>query len=301
MNVSFNRLEGEVPTEGVFRNASAISVRGHSDLCGGTTELHLPPCPLEVRTHKKHHPWKVIVIMISVVLFLILLSFSTAIYWKRKKNVRTSTSPTTMDHLSKVSYQTLHQATDGFSPNNLIGSGAFGFVYKGIVGSAERAVAIKVLNLQKKGAHKSFIAECNALRNIRHRNLVKILTCCSSIDYNGNEFKALVFEYMENGSLEKWLHSESKSGDQPSLDLHQRLNILIHVGSTLHYLHYECEQPTVHCDLKPSNVLLDNSMVANVSDFGLARLLCTINGISHIQSSTIGIKGTVGYAPPGTV
>ncbi|XP_020207563.1 putative receptor-like protein kinase At3g47110 [Cajanus cajan] len=300
LNISFNRLDGEVPTKGVFRNASAISIKGNSDLCGGITKLHLPPCPVKVMTNRKHQVWKKIVIIISVVVFLLLLASFVAFYWKKNSNRRTSSSKTTMDPLAKVSYQTLHQATNGFSPNNLIGSGAFGFVYKGniIMDSEERVVAIKVLNLQKKGAHKSFIAECNALRNIRHRNLVKILTCCSSMDYKGDEFKALVFDYMENGSLEKWLHSESEIGDQPTLNLLQRLNIIVEVGSALHYLHYECEQLIVHCDLKPNNILLDNEMVAHVSDFGLARLLCAINGVSRLQSSTIGIKGTVGYAPP---
>lgn len=69
-------------------------------------------------------------------------------------------------------------------------------------------VAVKVLNLQKKGAHKSFIVECNALKNIRHQNLVKVLTCCSSTNYKGQEFKALVFDYMKTGSLEQWLHPQ---------------------------------------------------------------------------------------------
>nr|KYP33714.1 LRR receptor-like serine/threonine-protein kinase EFR [Cajanus cajan] len=238
LNISFNRLDGEVPTKGVFRNASAISIKGNSDLCGGITKLHLPPCPVKVMTNRKHQVWKKIVIIISVVVFLLLLASFVAFYWKKNSNRRTSR------------------------------------------------------------AHKSFIAECNALRNIRHRNLVKILTCCSSMDYKGDEFKALVFDYMENGSLEKWLHSESEIGDQPTLNLLQRLNIIVEVGSALHYLHYECEQLIVHCDLKPNNILLDNEMVAHVSDFGLARLLCAINGVSRLQSSTIGIKGTVGYAPP---
>lgn len=88
---------------------------------------------------------------------------------------------------------------------------------KGFLIRKKRLVAIKVLNLQQKEASKSFMAECNALRNIRHRNLVKILTCCSSMDYNGNEFKPLVFEYMSNGSLEEWLHRENQSR---SLNLH---------------------------------------------------------------------------------
>ena len=67
---------------------------------------------------------------------------------------------------------------------------------------------MKVLNLQQKGVAKSFLAECNALKNMRHRNLSKILTCCSSMDYNGNDFKALVYEFMENGNSDKWLHQD---------------------------------------------------------------------------------------------
>jgi len=174
-----------------------------------------------------------------------------------------------------------------------------GCVYKGTPESEDNAVAIKVLNLQKKGAHKSFIDECIALKNIRHRNLVKILTCCSSIDYKGQEFKALLFEYMKNGSLESWLHSSIDIEDQRrSLDLKQMLNIIFDVASETHHLHYECEQAIIRCDLKPSNILLDDCIVAHVSDFGLARLLSSI-GVSLTQSSTIGIKGTIGYAPPG--
>ncbi|KAF7814811.1 putative LRR receptor-like serine/threonine-protein kinase [Senna tora] len=85
--------------------------------------------------------------------------------------------------------------------------------------------------------------------------------------------------------------------NQPrTFSLDQRLNILYDVSSALHYLHYECEQPIVHCDLKPSNILLDDDMVAHVSGFGLARLLSTFNGVSQKQSSTTRIKGTISYA-----
>ena len=129
---------------------------------------------------------------------------------------------------------------------------------------------------------------------------MKILTCCSSIDYSGNEFKALVFEYMSNGSLDKWLCpkivSETRSS---SLTLIQRLNIAIDIASAIHYLHEDCDQPIVHCDLKPSNVLLDSEMVAHVSDFGLARLISNTADFSKRQSSRTGIRGTIGYAPPG--
>ena len=107
---------------------------------------------------------------------------------------------------------------------------------------------------------------------------------------------------MKNGSLESWLHLGAKSEEQlRTLDLEKRLDIVNDITSALHYLHYECEEPIIHCDLKPTNVLLDDDMVAHVSDFGLARILSSINGTSHKQSSTIGIKGTIGYAPPGIV
>jgi serine/threonine protein kinase len=90
----------------------------------------------------------------------------------------------------------------------LIGDGSFSTVYKGNIDEDGTLVAIKVLNLQRRGASKSFIDECGALRNIRHRNLVKIITSCSSIDFQGNNFKA-------KGSLEKWLH--------PPLETHHEM------------------------------------------------------------------------------
>ncbi|XP_061357694.1 probable LRR receptor-like serine/threonine-protein kinase At3g47570 [Gastrolobium bilobum] len=298
LNVSFNLLEGEIPTEGVFRNPSQIALTRNNKLCGGVSELHLPPCPVKGEKHAKHHNFKLIAATISVVAFLLILSSILTFYRMRKKSKKPSSNSPTIDQLAKVSYQNLHRGTDGFSTRNLIGSGSFGSVYKGTIEPEDRVVAIKVLNLQKKGVHKSFIAECNALKNIRHRNLIRILTCCSSTDFKGQEFKALVFEYMSNRSLESWLHPEIEVADQPrSLNLEERLNIIIDVASAFHYLHYECEQAVIHCDLKPSNVLLDDCMVAHVSDFGLARLLPSV-GVSLMQSSTIGIKGTVGYAPP---
>ena len=144
------------------------------------------------------------------------------------------------------------------------------------------------------------MVECNALRNIQHRNLVKILTCCSSMDYNGNQFKALEFEFMTNGSLDFWLHQRLDNEYQSrNLSLLQRLNVAIDVAFVIDYLHNHSMQPIIHCDLKPSNVLLDNDMVAHVSDFGLARLLPITNDSLEKQTNTIGIKGSIGYVVQG--
>uniref|UniRef100_A0A5B7BBX5 non-specific serine/threonine protein kinase n=1 Tax=Davidia involucrata TaxID=16924 RepID=A0A5B7BBX5_DAVIN len=160
-----------------------------------------------------------------------------------------------------------------------------------------------VLNLLRHGASKSFIAECEALKNIRHRNLVKVLTACSSVDYQGNDFKALVYEFMVNGSLEEWLHpnlSEHLAHEEPrKLNLLQRLSIALDVACALDYLHHHCQNPVVHCDLKPSNVLLDNEMIGHVGDFGLARFLPKASqNFSTNQTSSLGLRGSIGYVAP---
>ncbi|CAL9008181.1 unnamed protein product, partial [Prunus brigantina] len=257
LNLSFNNLKGEVPKEGAFRNTSTISLVGNPKLCGGVLELQLPACPIKGPEQRKIHSFNLVFIIALVLGCSLLFSFLLALYWRRKPEKKSPSAVSSINFLSKVSYETLYKATSGFIPSTLIGSGSFGCVYKGVLDKEE-----------------------------------KILTCCSSVDYNGNEFKALVFEYMSNESLEEWLHRENQSW---SLNLHQRLNIAVDVASALYYLHDHCEPPIIHCDLKPSNVLLDNDVIAHVGDFGLARLISTATHSSENQSSTVGIKGTIGY------
>ncbi|XP_058089077.1 probable LRR receptor-like serine/threonine-protein kinase At3g47570 [Magnolia sinica] len=302
LNLSFNNFEGEVPKGGIFRNGSAISVEGNSKLCGGIPELQLPGCPKQA-SKKRGKPLapRVKVTVITVVLSSFLLScIIAALYWRRNSPKKASSPSSPENQWLQVSYADLLQATDGFSSANLIGAGSFGSVYKGLLECLETLVAVKVLNLLQQGAFKSFAAECEALRNIRHRNLVKILTVCSSTDFNGNDFKALVFEYMHNGSLEKWLHPNVDEQPQlRSLNLTQRLNIAVDVASALDYLHHHSKITIVHRDLKPSNVLLDDDMVAHVGDFGLTRFLSeAAEGFSQHQTTTSGIKGSIGYIPP---
>ncbi|XP_052172358.1 putative receptor-like protein kinase At3g47110 [Diospyros lotus] len=298
LDLSFNNLEGQVPAQGIFKNESLIRVSGNDNLCGGIQDLHLHQCPDQSRKKSRNH------IGLKLILVLVILAACLAlmvsIFWffctRKMKNKPNSTSSIDKAH-PKVSYEELLNATDGFSSRNLIGSGSFGTVYRGILN--QQTVAIKVLDLEQRGASKSFIAECQALRNIRHRNLVKILTACSSIDFKGNDFKALVYEFCPNGCLEKWLHQEEREAPERSLSILQRLNIAIDVASSLDYLHNQCDTPVAHCDLKPSNVLLDDDFTARVSDFGLAQLLCKFSKDATMkQFTSLEIKGTIGYAPP---
>ncbi|XP_047306404.1 putative receptor-like protein kinase At3g47110 [Impatiens glandulifera] len=297
LNLSFNYFNGELPLHGAFANSTSVSVYGNDKLCGGIPSLQLPRCPIKKLNRNFFFSSKRIYAIVGTSILGILILISSLVFYFRK---RKRESTTTLELLPKesfvqISYGELLNATDGFSSNNLIGTGGFGFVYKGVLDQIGD-VAIKVLNLVNPGATRSFIAECKALKNIRHRNLVKIVTCCSSIDFQGNEFKALVYELMMNGNLEKWLHP-SQDTSRPEFNLLQCLRVAIDVASALDYLHYQCEPTVIHCDLKPSNILLDQQMVAHVGDFGLARLFHPEMGISH-HSTSMGVIGTVGYAAP---
>ncbi|KAJ1428799.1 Serine/threonine-protein kinase, active site [Sesbania bispinosa] len=250
INFSYNRLQGEIPDDGPFKNLTAQSFMHNEALCGNP-RLQVPLCGKQD---------------------------------KRKKKVENSAEMdlSGLGALRRISYYELIQATNGFSESNLLGKGSFGCVYQGMLSNG-KMVAIKVIDLALEATSKSFDAECNAMRNLRHRNLVKIISSCSNVD-----FKSLVMEFMSNGSLDKWLYS-----DHYCLDFLQRLNIMIDVASALEYLHHGSSIPVVHCDLKPSNVLLDENMIGHVSDFGIAKLLD--EGQSKTHTETL---ATLGYIAP---
>ncbi|OEL18359.1 putative LRR receptor-like serine/threonine-protein kinase [Dichanthelium oligosanthes] len=161
---------------------------------------------------------------------------------------------------------------ENFSESNLIGRGSYGSVYKGKLTQAKIQVAIMVFDLEMRFADKSFVSECEMSRDIRHRNLLPILTACSTIDNTGNDFKALIYEFMHNGNLDTWLHHRRSCLAPKGLSLVQRISIAVNIADALTYLHHDCGRPIVHCDLKPTNILLDDDMNAYLGDFGIALL-----------------------------
>ena len=283
LNLSFNKLSGEIPRQGPFANFTAASFVENEALCGQPI-FQVPPCK-NYSTGKPKAKF-LLKFILPVFAFTSILIVVILIMMKhRKNNVKTQNTIDVVPAVEHrlISYQELRHATNDFSEANILGVGSFGSVFKGIL-SEGTLVAVKVLNLQLEGAFKSFDAECKVLARVRHRNLVKVISSCSN-----PELRALVLQYMPNGSLEKWLYSFNYC-----LSLFQRVSIMLDVALALEYLHHDQSEPVVHCDLKPSNVLLDDQMVAHVGDFGIAKIL--VENKTATQTKTL---GTFGYIAPG--
>ncbi|VAI90110.1 unnamed protein product [Triticum turgidum subsp. durum] len=299
LNLSFNNLEGEVPTNGIFKNAASASasIKGNNGLCDGIPQLKLPHCS-NLTTTKSTQKLVIIFSICGTVVFIASVFALSTFYSKSRKMKSNKQTSSINEQYLKVSYAELVGATTGFASENLLGAGSFGSVYKGTmrIDDQQLVIAVKVLNLTQRGASRSFVAECETLKSVRHRNLMKILTVCSSIDFQSRDFKALVYEYLPNGNLDRWLHhNPMEDAEKRTLHLRVRLQIAIDVASSLEYLHQHKPMPVIHCDFKPSNVLLDCEMVAHVGDFGLARF---VHQDSEKSTSWASMRGTIGYAAP---
>eukprot|EP01018_Ginkgo_biloba_P027326 Gb_34076 [translate_table: standard] len=284
LNLSFNNFSGEIPRAGFFTNLTVTSFKGNPGLCGQW--LNMPPCSTPSRTKQRDHALvkEIVIPIVSIICFILCISLVSRFLcsrWQKSKNALALN----VEH-SKISHRELIDATNGFDEANLLGVGSFGAVYKAIFRDG-RMAAVKVLNLQNEEAHKSFSTECKALGRVRHRNLVTIITSCSNL-----QFKALVLEFMPSGSLEKHLYSDNVC----ELNLRERVKIAIDIAHAVEYLHHHSPVEVVHCDLKPANVLLDENMTAHVADFGIARITCANS--MDLYTSTIKVKGTVGYIAP---
>ncbi|KAL1801846.1 hypothetical protein ACET3Z_030493 [Daucus carota] len=183
------------------------------------------------------------------------------------------------------SLKELETATFGFRVENVIGEGGYGVVYKGVFSDGS-VVAVKNLMNNKGQAEREFKVEVEAIGKVRHKNLVGLIGYCAE----GSQ-RLLVYEYVDNGNLEQWLHGDV--GPVSPLSWEIRMKIAIGTAKGLAYLHEGLEPKVVHRDVKSSNILLDRKWNPKVSDFGLAKLLGS--EISHV---TTRVMGTFGYVSP---
>ncbi|XP_015574715.1 probable receptor-like protein kinase At5g18500 [Ricinus communis] len=179
----------------------------------------------------------------------------------------------------------LQVATNRFSKDNIIGDGGYGVVYQGHLMNGTPVAVKKLLNNPGQ-ADIDFRVEVEAIGHVRHKNLVRLLGYC----IEGTQ-RMLVYEYVNNGNLEQWLHGGMRQHGY--LTWEARMKILLGTAKALAYLHEAIEPKVVHRDIKSSNILIDNNFEAKISDFGLAKLLGA--GKSHI---TTRVMGTFGYVAP---
>ena len=256
-----------------------------------------------------------IIILTATISSISGISFVAVMGWfvlRRKNNSRALTS------WKVIPFGTLNFGAQdiigNISEENLIGRGGSGKVYRIHLGSSHKArghhggdggdghsttVAVKKIGNddEKPGANddKEFEAEARSLGGLLHGNIVRLLCCISGGDTNT---KLLVYDYMENGSLDRWLHRRrggKRAAASGSLDWPTRLSVAIDVARGLSYMHHGFTSPVIHRDIKCSNILLDRGFRAKIADFGLARILAK-SGESEPVSA---VCGTFGYIAPG--
>ncbi|VVA38748.1 PREDICTED: rust resistance kinase Lr10 [Prunus dulcis] len=183
----------------------------------------------------------------------------------------------------RYSYSDIKKMARGFMDK--LGEGGYGSVYKAKLRSG-RLVAIKMLGKSKTNNGQDFINEVATIGRIRHVNVVRLIGFC----VEGSK-RALVYDFMSNGSLEKYIFSQQ--GDV-SLSCHKIFEIALGVARGIDYLHQGCDMQILHFDIKPHNILLDENFTPKVSDFGLAKLYPLDNSIVSLTAA----RGTMGYIAP---
>ncbi|XP_058071838.1 probable LRR receptor-like serine/threonine-protein kinase At1g56140 isoform X6 [Magnolia sinica] len=248
--------------------------------------IHVTPNfkPIVGARRKKNKIALAVEILASVVLGIV--SVSVFLIWKRNKRLSVDED----EEISRMgprpntfSYRELKTATKDFSPANKLGQGGFGPVFKGILLDG-RIVAVKQLSVTSRQGKSQFLAEIATISAVQQRNLVKLYGCCIK-----GANRLLVYEYLENKSLDQALFGESNL----HLDWHTRFEICLGTARGLAYLHEESRPRIVHRDVKASNILLDANLNPKISDFGLAKLYD--DKMSHISTR---VAGTVGYIAP---
>ncbi|CAJ2648792.1 unnamed protein product [Trifolium pratense] len=187
--------------------------------------------------------------------------------------------------LPMFDFNTITMATNNFVEANKLGEGGFGIVYRGRLIEGQE-IAVKRLSKTSGQGVEEFKNEVKLIAKLQHRNLVRLLGCCIDKDE-----KLLVYEYMENRSLDSILFHKTR---KPVLDWKRRYEIICGIARGLLYLHHDSRLRIIHRDLKASNILLDSEMNPKISDFGMARIF----GQNQTEANTLRVVGTYGYMSP---
>ncbi|OWM79609.1 hypothetical protein CDL15_Pgr023021 [Punica granatum] len=232
---------------------------------------------------------KVVVLPIVTIMVILIGLLCSLLYYNvhRRRSLRKAMESSLM-FLSgapmNFSYRDLQIRTSNFA--QLLGTGGFGSVYKGTLVDGT-LIAVKKLDRVLPHGEKEFITEVNTIGSMHHMNLVRLCGYCSE----GSQ-RLLVYEFMKNGSLDKWIFPSRNSSDR-LLDWGTRFQIALGTAQGIAYFHEQCRNRIIHCDIKPENILLDENFCPKVSDFGLAKLMDREH--SHVMTM---VRGTRGYLAP---
>ncbi|VAH46638.1 phytosulfokine receptor 2-like [Triticum dicoccoides] len=308
-SVAHNHLVGPIPNGGQFFTFTNSSFEGNPGLCrsiscslnqSGETNVNNEIQPATSIRNRKNEILGVAVCMglaLAVVLCVILVNISkteaSAIddeddaggachdsYYSYSKPVLFF-----QNSAKELTVSDLIRSTNNFDQANIIGCGGFGLVYKAYLPDGTKA-AVKRLSGDCGQMEREFRAEVEALSQAQHKNLVTLRGYCR----HGND-RLLIYTYMENSSLDYWLHERADGGYM--LKWESRLKIAQGSARGLAYLHKDCEPNIIHRDVKSSNILLNENFEAHLADFGLARLIQPYD--THVTTDLV---GTLGYIPP---
>ncbi|KAK9115023.1 hypothetical protein Syun_021820 [Stephania yunnanensis] len=228
-------------------------------------------------------------LVVSLIIFKSNMKFS--IFMRDKGSFGESKVQKFMENYSSnlttgYSYSNIKKMTKSFK--HKIGEGGYGTVFKGILPNG-RLVAVKMLEKSTENGQE-FINEVATIGIIHHVNIIRLLGYCCE----GSK-RALVYEYMPNGSLGNLIQKENSRSLSHSLGWKKLLQIVKGIAYGIEYLHHGCDSRILHLDIKPHNILLDNDFGPKISDFGLAKLYSRADSVVQL---TGGARGTIGYIAP---